>query len=432
MQNKILRKGLVVGIIILFIGVNNVTGFNTQLKEIKKSNRDNYLYVGGSGPENYTTIKSAVDNATNGTTVFVYDDSAPYCENIEIDKSISLIGESKYTTIVDGNGTTIFRILADNVRIMDFYIQNSDARGMRIYSDFNNISNNIFYDVTEGLEFTNSNNNIVYRNTIKGVYHSYGIKLAPSENNIISENNLQNEYHVGISLSDGSSNNTISNNILNGSYYRGISIYSSNNMITKNYITRGGGQSGGSGGGIICDAGVNNFIKNEVSYCNMGMYITASSCNIKNNIIVNNYNHAILLLGDNNYISGNIINENKQRSVIIFGGSFNKVINNAFINNSNWDALILIGGSRNIIEKNNFIGNDGDAHFDTSWGNRWNKNYWDECIGGIYLINGFWEIYKPYIEDPVRTIYYFNVDLRPARKPYKIPDTSFIQGCGIE
>jgi len=32
----------------------------------------NTLYVGGSGPNNYTKIQDAIDNASNGDTVFVY------------------------------------------------------------------------------------------------------------------------------------------------------------------------------------------------------------------------------------------------------------------------------------------------------------------------------------------------------------------------
>ena len=31
------------------------------------------LYVGGDGPNNYTTIQSAIDDAVDGNTVFVYD-----------------------------------------------------------------------------------------------------------------------------------------------------------------------------------------------------------------------------------------------------------------------------------------------------------------------------------------------------------------------
>lgn len=38
------------------------------------------LYVGGSGPGNYTTIQSAINESSNGDTVFVY--SGIYYDNV--------------------------------------------------------------------------------------------------------------------------------------------------------------------------------------------------------------------------------------------------------------------------------------------------------------------------------------------------------------
>ena len=58
------------------------------------------LYVGGSGPGNYSSIQSAIDAASDGDTVFVY--SGTYSEPITIEKKLNLIGEEKTTTIIDG------------------------------------------------------------------------------------------------------------------------------------------------------------------------------------------------------------------------------------------------------------------------------------------------------------------------------------------
>ncbi len=38
---------------------------------VNRSNR-NILYVGGTGPNNYTRIQDAIDNASDGDTIFVY------------------------------------------------------------------------------------------------------------------------------------------------------------------------------------------------------------------------------------------------------------------------------------------------------------------------------------------------------------------------
>src|SRR2546425_318580 len=59
------------------------------------------LYVGGSGPGNYTTIGAAIATANPGDTVFVY--SGTYPENtITLGKTISLVGENRAATIIDG------------------------------------------------------------------------------------------------------------------------------------------------------------------------------------------------------------------------------------------------------------------------------------------------------------------------------------------
>ena len=59
------------------------------------------LYVGGSGPGNYTTIGAAIAAANPGDTVFVF--SGTYPENtITLGKTISLVGENRAATIIDG------------------------------------------------------------------------------------------------------------------------------------------------------------------------------------------------------------------------------------------------------------------------------------------------------------------------------------------
>jgi hypothetical protein len=63
------------------------------------------LYVGGSGPGNYTRIQDAINASVDGDMVFVYDDLAPYHEQLTINKTISLVEESAATTVIDGSKT---------------------------------------------------------------------------------------------------------------------------------------------------------------------------------------------------------------------------------------------------------------------------------------------------------------------------------------
>ena len=61
------------------------------------------LFVGGTGPNNYTEIQEALDDTKTGDTVFVYNGT--YFESLLIVKQVTLKGESKMGTIIDANGT---------------------------------------------------------------------------------------------------------------------------------------------------------------------------------------------------------------------------------------------------------------------------------------------------------------------------------------
>ena len=84
------------------------------------------LYVGGDGPNNYTHIQDAINNASDGDTIFVY--SGIYHENIIVDKSIIILGENAEETIIVGNGyENVVNITADNAIIKNFGIRNSGS-----------------------------------------------------------------------------------------------------------------------------------------------------------------------------------------------------------------------------------------------------------------------------------------------------------------
>ena len=184
---------LIIGIIFLIVGVsiNLSSGIQIDNKPVIISNRGNTLYVGGSGPNNYTMIQDAIDEAVDGDTVFVYDDSSPYFENIIINKSIFLIGENKDSTIIDGDetGGHVIRIVVNQVHLSGFTIQNcggipNDAE-VCISSNNNDICNNIITCVPHrgetGLWLYHSSGNQIFGNIIK--HHHYGIWLENSLNN---------------------------------------------------------------------------------------------------------------------------------------------------------------------------------------------------------------------------------------------------------
>jgi len=59
----------------------------TRLEQLSNLGDSKTLYVGGSGPDNYTKIQDAIDNVSEGYTIYVF--SGIYNEHILIDKEIN-------------------------------------------------------------------------------------------------------------------------------------------------------------------------------------------------------------------------------------------------------------------------------------------------------------------------------------------------------
>jgi parallel beta-helix repeat protein len=204
------RKWLAIGIILLFLGtcIIPATAQNTE-KSIPTS-RGNWLYVGGSGPGNYTHIQDAIDNASDGDTVFVYDDSSPYCEEVIINNSITLLGENQETVIKGTNKTTGVAVHAMNVKIQTFSI----------------------VDARDGIDLeTGKCDNCMIVNVIF-FNNTYGLFLC-SDNSIIIDNTFLNNY-MGMWIEG--SNNEITKNIFEGQYYGVFFHYCVNSSFHRNYL----------------------------------------------------------------------------------------------------------------------------------------------------------------------------------------------------
>jgi parallel beta-helix repeat protein len=196
------KKIILVWIIVLFLGL---TSFSIGTADAKKSLvYGNILYVGGSGPGNYTSIQDAINDSYDGDTVFVY--SGIYYEHLQVDKDINLIGEDRESTFIDGSGIDTVVIIYASVTLRGFTIQNSGSlesdAGIRNYnppppdSDYiitisnNNIKNNkngIYIGVTE--------NHIIYKNNFED--NELGIRLICANDCEINNNNfISNGKHA--------------------------------------------------------------------------------------------------------------------------------------------------------------------------------------------------------------------------------------------
>ena len=99
---------MAVALIVLFFSMNGVSSQTILVENNPVGCNGTTLYVGGTGPNNYTRIQDAVDNASNGDTVFVYNGTySHYFEEnwacVRIDKRIRLLGENRDNTIINGS-----------------------------------------------------------------------------------------------------------------------------------------------------------------------------------------------------------------------------------------------------------------------------------------------------------------------------------------
>jgi len=175
-----------------------------------------------------------------------------YHENLVINKTLSLLGEDKTSTIIDGNQKwTVVEVVADGVVLNGFTIQNSSrsqgAGGILLnHSSQCNVSGNIIiHNAPAGLTLWNdSHNNLIERNMIAysgivlpGWIEGNAIAVIDSNNNTINDNTLMYSINCGIDV-ENSNNVTIQfNTIKNQNDDVGIRLsYSDNTIIRSNTI----------------------------------------------------------------------------------------------------------------------------------------------------------------------------------------------------
>jgi parallel beta-helix repeat protein len=316
----------------------------------------------GSIEHPYQYIQHAVENASDGNTIYVYQGT--YRENVWIEKSIILTGEEKENTIINGHrsGNAVY-CLADEVIISGFTLTNG-------------------YD--------------------HGFFGGGGIKLTDTLNcrvqgNIITGNDL---FGVCVTSSNSSSYAMIANNTIteNGNFmYGGFNIWlyqSSHNTISDNTITDGNGYGIG-----LCYWSTHSIVKGNIITDNKydgikGRFVYYNE--VYDNILSNNrwgigwYNHS-----EENHVYGNSIEANEQYGIFLYGESEDNLFEyNTFVDNGEKDAFFYL---RNI-----------------GLNNQWKHNYWSKAkvlpkviLGRIML-------------DAETSIPWINIDWTPAQEPYNI------------
>jgi parallel beta-helix repeat protein len=331
------------------------------------TSKGDWLYVGGSGPGNYTRIQDAIDNASDGDTVFVFDDSSPYKGVVLVSKSVTIQGENKNTTIIDYGG---FNISVSNVTITGFTIQNSETGvyiiGYKQPTCHNTVNNNIFLNVSIGVNVYMDDWPYDNPNSTK-----YGY-------NVISNNVIIYTKTLGITVLYGHDNIVIGNDVSQDDKY-----HDPNN----------------SGLGIGIEGSFNNISYNNVHDNGIG----------------------IELGGFRNEVYRNTVKENYQWGLFVANSSYGRVIQNNFINNQRDVRIWMFGVPLSYVLQLTFDGNYWDRAriLPHPIG-----GFYCFFIDSISMLLG--EIFGEFALKIVNMLleYYSNFvrfDWHPAQEPYNIP-----------
>jgi parallel beta-helix repeat protein len=303
-----------VAVLCLMVFLCSVVYVRFNLAEVKSANGSTPVHNIITG-QNYTTIQEAVNNASFGHVIVV--DAGTYNEDVVVNETVSLIGESMHTTIVNGSGNApVFYIQRDDVIVSNFTIQNNNLAswaGVYIGSSRSNssVGHSIIRNCSVGVrcwEFSESN--FIVNNDILNC--RTGVKDRYSAGNNISANNISSCSEYGVDV-EGSDDTVVQGNTISqcwGGIY--LSYGSQRTLINDNYISDGDG-------GIGLDASSYNTISNNrIARCNVsGIYLaevlwTGSNYNTvhNNTVLYSAQGNGVWIYGStgNNLTSNTITN----------------------------------------------------------------------------------------------------------------------------
>jgi len=289
MKRKVIGTVLFL-VILLFAEINIIATINAENITLEE-NLKQCIIVSKKGEGEYTTIQEAVDNAPEGSIVYV--NKGIYSEIINIKKEIKLLGEDRANTIINpiseknkyairldapgcivknfsitngasGLYTTGIRISASKTEIYDCNIYDTPV-GIASWCSDGIIDNCEFWGCEdEGIALIGNSLSSCNRNKITNcIFYENcdGIELQYSSNNTISDCEFYENTHTGIdAIVSSNDNNTISNCKIHNNKVHGIYLSaSSDNRILDCSILKNN-----DGNIIMNEHSHNNKIKKSV------------------------------------------------------------------------------------------------------------------------------------------------------------------------
>lgn len=403
----------------------------------------------GSYEHPYRYIQDAIDAAFDQDTIYVSE--GLYKETITIHKSITLIGENKATTIIDGEQKPhwVVTTTVPGIEIKGFTIRNSSKEltsvGLLLQDSNNIIQDTIFTDnrLALGLRPMAGNsiikNNIFINNSYMGlVIDELDSRNITIINNTFIQNNQQGLYLANV-LNTIVNNTFIDDGITFSQTNESLLPIMKNNSINKKpiyYLTNTKDIIiSGDAGELILSNCENITIQNiQIENIDTAIFIIHSNninimnCALSNNLVGINIWYSNYLTIKNNYLcnnswsgiwtwhSNNIdINHNTLTSNddgLLIQSSKKLDIQNNNITKNTIGISFMLFSNMSTVATNNFINNIINS-IDKNR-NTYNNNYWDDWVG---LQSNLLKFLPYYIKGRVL----MNFDKNPAKEPYDIP-----------
>ncbi len=195
-------------------------------------------------PDDYRTIQEAINNAGVGDKIFV--SAGTYYERVLVNRSVSLVGENRSSTIIDGNysGTVVNITKTNDVSLTEFTIRNAGywpepsgphSAVLVQNSTGTTLSRSIIDNSSYGIRVYYSDNSTFIDNLVIG--HNgfdFGIYIHWSNHCIISGNDVSGGWAITIK---GSYYSKITGNTVFSKGAYGIRLgWSHDNLIAYNTI----------------------------------------------------------------------------------------------------------------------------------------------------------------------------------------------------
>jgi len=376
------------------------------------TSKGQWFYVGGAGPNNYTKIQDAIDNTSDGDTVYVFPGS--YREHLVINTSIQLQGANPLSTIVDGQNASndIITCVGTDVFIGGFTIFNC-SMGSSV------------------VRFNHTRNCTLYGTKIHT--GEYGVTIQNGQNINIVNNTFPKTPstktgYVAIRLLDCVYCTISQNNI--SSWVGGILLSYAYLRITKNTITN---TQRGITDMMNALPGVNMYFiidENHLSDNNVAVFLAGSQdYSITRNEITNSSTAGLSLVEEvfsgvnpkNVTIKNNLITDSTQGIIIEY--SINVSVEGNLLHR-NTHGLSFHICSFTSVKRNTFQQNEQTATY--QWSiypfsalsdkiPRFDENFWDKSQKTPYPIIGTWSFlrYPIFFKFP-----WVTYDQHPASEPY--------------